>query len=413
MPVIPGKRPHLLPSQRKKNNAPLRQPNDLPGGTGNIRHHHPPIPHLRNPNPPTQHHQPHPGTGGGIDRVRRDPRRERMRSVHQHIDRLPAQVVDQPVDPAEPADPKLASRQHRPGSPAAQRRDHLVTTLRVQCVGKRPGLRRSTQDQYPHVSRPYGERQHMREILVIGIGAGNPEYITVQAINALNAADVFFVIDKGEDKSSLLALRTEICDRYRTDPGYRLVQIPEPDRDRAATAYTEAVEDWHERRAERIEAAIVEHLPGNGRGAFLVWGDPALYDSTLRVIDRVLARGNVEFEHRVIPGITAVQALAAQHRLPLNRIGEPVHITTGRRLAHGLPDGLDSAVIMLDPAFAAADLADPDLHIYWGAYLGTPDEELRSGRLRDVVEEISELKQQLRARHGWIMDTYLIRREPS
>jgi precorrin-6A synthase len=127
----------------------------------------------------------------------------------------------------------------------------------------------------------------------------------------------------------------------------------------------------------------------------------------------VLARGNVEFEHRVIPGITAVQALAAQHRLPLNRIGEPVHITTGRRLAHGLPDGLDSAVIMLDPALAAADLADPDLHIYWGAYLGTPDEELRSGRLRGVVEETSELKQQLRARHGWIMDTYLIRREPS
>ena len=252
----------------------------------------------------------------------------------------------------------------------------------------------------------------MREILVIGIGAGNPEYITVQAINALNAADVFFVVDKGEDKSSLLALRTEICDRYISEPNYRLVQIPEPARDRTATAYTEAVEDWHERRAQLFEAAIIEHLPADGRGAFLVWGDPALYDSTLRVIDRVLARGNVEFDHRVIPGITAVQALAAQHRLPLNRIGEPIHITTGRRIANGLPDGLASAVVMLDPALAAADLDDPDLHIYWGAYLGTPDEELRSGRLLDVVEDISRLKQELRLRHGWIMDTYLIRREP-
>jgi precorrin-6A synthase len=248
----------------------------------------------------------------------------------------------------------------------------------------------------------------MREILVIGIGAGNPEYITVQAINALNAADVFFVVDKGEDKSSLLALRTEICDRYRTDPDYRLVQIPEPDRDRTASAYTEAVEDWHERRAQLFEAAIIEHLPADGVGAFLVWGDPALYDSTLRVIDRVLARGNVEFDHRVIPGITAVQALAAQHRVPLNRIGEPVHITTGRRIANGLPEGLASAVVMLDPALAADD---PELHIYWGAYLGTPNEELRSGRLRDVAEEISTLKQELRERHGWIMDTYLIRRE--
>jgi precorrin-6A synthase len=253
----------------------------------------------------------------------------------------------------------------------------------------------------------------MREILVIGIGAGNPEYITIQAVNALNAADVFFVVDKGEDKSGLLALRTEICDRYIKNPNYRLVQVPEPDRDRTAAAYTEAVEDWHERRAERIEAAIVEHLPEDGRGAFLVWGDPALYDSTLRVIDRVLARGTVEFEHQVIPGITAVQALAAQHRLPLNRIGEPVHITTGRRLAQGLPDTLTSAVVMLDPALAAANLTDPNLHIYWGAYLGTPDQELRSGPLHQVAEEIAELKQNLRNQHGWIMDTYLIRREPS
>jgi precorrin-6A synthase len=283
----------------------------------------------------------------------------------------------------------------------------------MQGVGKRPSLPRPTQDQYPHVPRPYDERRNMREILVIGIGAGNPEYLTVQAVNALNAADVFFVVDKGEDKSGLLALRTEICDRYVKDARYRLVHIPEPDRDRTASAYTEAVEDWHERRAERFEAAIVEHLPEDGRGAFLVWGDPALYDSTLRVIDRVLARGTVEFEHRVIPGITAVQALAAQHRLPLNRIGEPVHITTARRLATGLPTGLESAVVMLDPALAAADLTDPDLHIYWGAYLGTPDEELRSGPLRDVAAEIAELKRQLRGRHGWIMDTYLIRREPS
>jgi precorrin-6A synthase len=251
----------------------------------------------------------------------------------------------------------------------------------------------------------------MREILVIGIGAGNPEYITVQAINALNATDVFFVVDKGEDKSGLLALRTEICDRYIRDLNYRLVRIPEPERDRDAVAYTEAVEDWHERRAELVEAAIIEHLPADGRGAFLVWGDPALYDGTLRIIDRVLARGAVEFEHRVIPGITAVQALAAQHRLPLNRIGEPVHITTGRRLADGLPAGLDSAVVMLDPGLSGATLDEPDLHIYWGAYLGTPDEELRCGPLKDVAGEIIRTKQELRRRHGWIMDTYLIRRE--
>ena len=250
----------------------------------------------------------------------------------------------------------------------------------------------------------------MREILVIGIGAGNPEYITIQAVNALNATDVFFVVDKGEAKGGLQALREEICERYIESDNYRMVGIPEPDRDRQATAYTGAVEDWHERRAALFENAILENLSENGRGAFLVWGDPSLYDSILRIIDRILARGTVEFSYRVIPGITSVQALAAQHRLPLNRIGEPVHITTGRRLAAGLPEGLDSAVVMLDADLAAADLDDPDLHIYWGAYLGTPDEILIAGPLSQVADRIAAERAEQRERKGWIMDTYLLRR---
>src|SRR6266850_3354293 len=102
----------------------------------------------------------------------------------------------------------------------------------------------------------------MRTILVIGIGAGNPEYVTVQAVNALNRAGVFFVVDKGEEKSGLLALRQEICRRYiRDQSGYRFVEIPEPPRDRTADGYKAAVEDWHERRAVAFEQAIAQHLP--------------------------------------------------------------------------------------------------------------------------------------------------------
>ena len=252
----------------------------------------------------------------------------------------------------------------------------------------------------------------MRRLLVIGIGAGDPEYVTMQAVNALNAADVFFVVDKGEDKASLVALREQILDRYvRDQDGFRIVEIPDPPRDRAAAAYTAAVEDWHEKRSELFEAAIASELAADGIGAFLVWGDPALYDSTLRVIDRILARGAVRFDYEVIPGITSVQALVAKHRLPLNRIGEPIHITTGRRLADGMPDGLDSAVVMLDAGFAPREFDDPRLHVYWGAYLGTADEVLLSGRLVDVAEEIERTKRELRDEHGWIMDTYLLRRE--
>jgi precorrin-6A synthase len=114
----------------------------------------------------------------------------------------------------------------------------------------------------------------------------------------------------------------------------------------------------------------------------------------------------------VIPGVTSVQALAAAHRVPLNRIGEPIHITPARRIAGGLPEGLDSAVVMLDSGFTAAGFDEPALSVFWGAYLSTPDEILIRGPLSEVAGEITKARSELRARHGWIMDTYLLRREP-
>ena len=56
----------------------------------------------------------------------------------------------------------------------------------------------------------------MKRILIIGIGAGNPDYITMQAVKALNRTDVFFLMDKGQSKDKLIDLRREICDTYIT-----------------------------------------------------------------------------------------------------------------------------------------------------------------------------------------------------
>ena len=259
------------------------------------------------------------------------------------------------------------------------------------------------------------ETRGVRELLVIGIGAGDPDQVTIQAVEALNRAQVFFLVGKGEEKQSLIDLRAEILRRHVRGSGYRIVEIQDPARDRSRNAgtaeYLQAIEGWHEDRARLFEQAIAANLDDHGVGAFLVWGDPALYDSTLRVIDRILARGEVRFEYTVIPGITAIQTLTARHRLPLNRIGEPIHITTGRRLAEELPTGIDNTVVMLDAGFAPSAIDDPTVWIYWGAYLGTPDEVLMSGRVVDVGAEIEETKKALRAKHGWIMDTYLLRRE--
>jgi precorrin-6A synthase len=250
----------------------------------------------------------------------------------------------------------------------------------------------------------------VRRLLVIGIGAGDPEHVTVQAINALNEVDVFFVIDKSHQTQELVRLRREICERYIRDPNYRIVEINDPPRDRTTPAYREAVDDWRSRRAELWERAIADELDDDGCGAFLVWGDPSLYDSTLAVLEQILARGAVAFEHEVVPGISSVQALTARHRIPLNRVGRPVQITTGRRLAEGFPDGVDEVVVMLDADCSFRHLPDEGLEIHWGAYVGMDDEILVSGPVSEVGEEIVRRRAEARERKGWIMDAYLLQR---
>ena len=246
-----------------------------------------------------------------------------------------------------------------------------------------------------------------RRIHVIGIGAGDPDYVTVQAVDALNDSQVFFAMDKGSQKDDLVALRRQICERFIREPGYRFVELPDPPRARAAQdspAYRQAVADWHAARAVLWAEAIEIELEPGGVGAFLAWGDPSLYDSTLRILDTVAA--HVDIDYDVIPGITAIQALTARHRIPLNDVGEPVLVTTGRQLRDNGLSG--SAVVMLDGdcSFRACP---PQTQIWWGAYLGTPDELLVSGTVGEVGGKIVELRAAARARHGWIMDTYLLR----
>ena len=246
-----------------------------------------------------------------------------------------------------------------------------------------------------------------RRIHVIGIGAGDPDYVTAQAVEALNDTQVFFAMDKSRSKDAakddLIELRRQICERFIREPGYRFVALADPPRAKDGD-YREAVADWHAARARIWADAIEAELGPEGVGAFLAWGDPSLYDSTLRILDTVASQVDIEYE--VVPGITAIQALTARHRIPLNDVGEPVLITTGRQLRdHGLSG---SAVVMLDAE--CSFLSCPaDTRIWWGAYLGTRDEMLFSGTVGEVGQRIEQARADARATHGWIMDTYLLR----
>ncbi len=246
-----------------------------------------------------------------------------------------------------------------------------------------------------------------RKVLVIGIGAGNPNHLTLQGVEALNRLDAVFIPDKGSERKTLADQRHLICDRHIRG-GARRVGYAVPSRRAAGDDYGGAVDDWHDRLTYVFERLLTDELAGGETGGFLVWGDPSLYDSTLRILERVRARGQVDPELEVVPGITAIQALTAAHAATLNAIGQPVTITTGRRLAEDMAKA-DSTVVMLDGQKAFRD-ADPELEILWGAYLGTPDEMLVAGRLGEVADTIAERRDAARAQHGWIMDTYLLKR---
>jgi len=256
----------------------------------------------------------------------------------------------------------------------------------------------------------HGETLPMRKLYLIGIGAGNPEYITVQAIKALNMVDVFFFMDKGQAKQDLVALRKEICERYIENRSYRVVEADDPVRDPTISDYTTRVELWHRQRALIYEEMIAQELEEDQCGAFLVWGDPSLYDSTLRIIDQITAGGRLRFEFEIIPGITSIQALAARHKITLNGIGESLVITTGRQLSAGLSDTAERTIVMLDGQCSFNNLLGKELDIFWGAYLGMEEEILLSGKLSEIASRIEEVRHERRERKGWIMDTYLLSR---
>lgn len=253
-------------------------------------------------------------------------------------------------------------------------------------------------------------KEGMLKLLVIGIGAGNPEHMTVQAIGALNRADVVFLPRKGESKADLAELRREICRRFLTSEKTRIVEFDLPGRD-AAGAYLASVDEWHAAIADAYARLIADELGGRGSAAFLVWGDPSLYDSTLRILARLRSAYGIGFGIEVVPGITSVQALTASHAMPLNRLAGPVLFTTGRRLEEDLAGKPDTIVVMLDGQLAFEALPADEYDIFWGAYLGMEQEMIVAGGLASASGEIAAKRAAGRAENGWIMDVYILRRK--
>lgn len=248
---------------------------------------------------------------------------------------------------------------------------------------------------------------HIR-IRILGVGMG-PHHVTPEVAEALRGVDYVLAAEKEGGADGLLDLRRAILETHAG--AVELVAVPDPPRDRSeglsTTGYEGAVADWHDARASAYAEILSER---GGTAAFLVWGDPSLYDSTIRIVEKVRALG-VSLEYDVLPGISAPQLLAARHRIVLHDVGRPVHVTTGRRLPEAVTAGQQNIVAMLNPPFDRLDLSGvEDWMIWWGANLGAPGERLVSGVLDDVCADIVAARAEAKAEAGWVMDVFLIRK---
>jgi precorrin-6A synthase len=244
-----------------------------------------------------------------------------------------------------------------------------------------------------------------RRVRVIGVGPGDPDLVTVAAVRALRSVDYVVVSDKsgrGGMPDPLVEARGRLLHRHLDDEPV-VVRITDPVRDQRPSSHA-GVEAWDDARAAAYEEALLTH---EGAAGFLVWGDPAFYDSTLPILERVQKRGRLRLEVDVLPGISSVQLLAARHRIVLHEVGEPLHVTGRRGLREAIAAGQTNVVVMLNSAIELDGLEE--WRIWWGGNLGTASEELVSGSVGDALDEIEAARVRAKAAAGWVMDIFLLR----
>lgn len=144
----------------------------------------------------------------------------------------------------------------------------------------------------------------------IGIGPGDPELLTIKAVKCLRAVSCL-AVPKAAGHRPSLAL--SIVQEYLT-PQQEILELIFP-----MTADPEQLQAARDTAADET----VKRLAAGAEVGFITLGDPSLYSTFTYLQQRVRERG---FGTRVIPGITAMCAAAAQAGIPLAEEDEPLAI---------------------------------------------------------------------------------------
>ncbi len=148
----------------------------------------------------------------------------------------------------------------------------------------------------------------------VGVGPGDPELLTLKAVRVLREADAVFVPTTAPDKPS----RAERIVRESVGVDVRRLVFALDDTGGLTEARTAA---WDE-AARTVLEAFGSSL-GARHIAFATLGDPNVY-STFAYLARTVADAEPRVRVQTVPGITAMQDLAARVALPLAEGGEPL-----------------------------------------------------------------------------------------
>lgn len=162
----------------------------------------------------------------------------------------------------------------------------------------------------------------------VGVGPGDPELITIKAINTIKASDVIAVPRSGASENIAL----KIAGEYIGDKALLECDMP-------MIKDKKELDRYHDQSAMEIAALLTE----GKTVSFLTLGDPAIYSTVMYVHRRLTDQG---YDTAIIPGIPSFCGAAASLNTSLCERDEMLHIVPATYKGHQADELSGTRVLM-------------------------------------------------------------------